>query len=91
MNSIASAVPGALSELLRAAPLSQGKVQFAWTIAVGPAVQRATSVRLEGRRLLVDAANPQWAQEIRRSTGVILSRLRTLLGKDVVVEIEVRR
>jgi hypothetical protein len=84
-------LPGALAELLRGAPLSSAKVDFAWKAAVGAALQRSTSVRLEGTRLLVDAASPQWAREIFRSQHVILSRLQTLLGKDVVTAIEVRK
>lgn len=77
--------------LLRDTPLSPGKVQFAWSVAVGPAVQRATAVRLESGRLLVDAVDAQWAREIRRSARVILPRLQAMLGSDAVREIEVRR
>ena len=91
MHSIANTVPGALVELLRRQPLSPGKVQFAWGLAVGPAVQRATSVRLESGKLLVDAVDAQWSREIRRSTGVILPRLRSMLGPDAVSAIEVRQ
>ncbi len=91
MHSLSHAIPGAVADLLRAAPLSPGKVQFAWSVAVGPAVQRASAVRLEGGRLLVDAVDAQWAREIRRASGVILRRLQALLGTDVVTEIEVRR
>jgi predicted nucleic acid-binding Zn ribbon protein len=87
---LTSALPGALAELLRGAPLSAGKVSFAWRAAVGPAVERETSVRLEGRTLLVDAASAQWAREVRRSSSIILNRLKTLLGNDAVSEILVR-
>jgi hypothetical protein len=88
---IVQGLPGALAELLRGAPLSPGKVDFAWKAAVGPALQRATTVRLEGTRLLVDSASAQWAREISRSRHVILSRLHLLLGKDVVTEIDIRQ
>ena len=88
---IVHAVPGALAELLRGAPLSPGKVEFAWKAAVGPALQRTTSVRLEGTQLLVDAATAQWAREIGRSSHVILSRLQLLLGQETVTEITVRK
>ena len=87
MKSLSHAVPGALAELLRGAPVSQGKVDCAWTVAVGPALQRSTSVRLEGIVLLVDAASPQWAREIARSSRVILSRLQLLLGADTVTSL----
>jgi len=87
---LTSALPGALAELLRGTPLSAGKVSFAWRAAVGPAVERETSVRLEGGTLLVDAASAQWAREVRRSSSIILNRLKTLLGNDAVSEIRVR-
>jgi predicted nucleic acid-binding Zn ribbon protein len=83
-------VPGAIVALLRDAPLSAGKVTFAWNAAVGPAVQRATSVHLEGGVLLVDASSPQWAREVSRSTPIILRRLQQLLGEHTVVSITVR-
>ena len=64
MRPIHHAVPGALVELLRATPLSPGKVDFAWRTAVGPAVERVTSVRLAGRVLVVETSGPQWAREV---------------------------
>ena len=90
MNPLGSVVPGAIVALLRDAPLSAGKVTFAWNAAVGPAVQRATSVLLENGVLLVDAASPQWAHEVMRSTPIILRRLQPLLGEGTVVSITVR-
>ena len=90
MRPLNSALPGALAELLKDAPLSPGKVSFAWRAAVGPALERETSVRLEGGTLLVDAVSAQWAREVRRSSGIILNRLQTLLGPGAVVSISVR-
>ncbi len=90
MRPLTHAVPGAIADLLRDAPLSDGKVAFAWKVAVGPAMDSATAIKLEGTLLLIDVANEQWAREIRRSSGVILSRLGTLLGRDTVTEIKVR-
>ena len=91
MRPIQHAVPGAILEILRAAPLSDGKVGFAWRTAVGPAVERATAVKLEHRVLIVETASPQWSREIARSSGLILKRLQTFLGEGVVEKIEVRR
>lgn len=90
MQPIAHAVPGALTELLRDAPLSPGKVSCAWRAAVGTAMDRVTSARLEGRTLVVDAASAQWAREVSRAAGVILARVQTLLGADAVAGISVR-
>jgi hypothetical protein len=90
MRPIGHVVPAAVMELLRMTPLSDGKVAFAWKTAVGPALERATAVRLEGGVLIVDTNGPQWSREVQRSSGVILSRLKTLLGEGTVHRIEVR-
>ena len=90
MRPIVHAVPGALVELLRGAPLSPGKVGFAWRAAVGPAVDRVTAVKLDGRVLVVEASGPQWTREVTRSADLILTRLQTLLGKDTITSITVR-
>ena len=90
MLSITHALPGALTELLRHAPLSDGKVTFAWTAAVGAAVGRVTNVRLERDVLIVETTSVEWSREVRRSSGVILPRLQALLGKDTVRKLEVR-
>jgi predicted nucleic acid-binding Zn ribbon protein len=91
MRPLQHAIPGALLTLLRDIPLSDGKVGFAWRAAVGPALQRATHVKLEGNVLLVDTTSAEWTREVSRSSPVILKRLQELLGADAVVRIEVRR
>ena len=90
MRSISFIVPAALRELLHTAPLSDGKVTFAWKAAVGPALERATDVKLEAGTLIVETAGPQWTREVKRSSGVILTRIKTLLGDGTVQRIEVR-
>lgn len=90
MQPLKQLMPRAVAELVRASPMSPGKVDFAWRLAVGPAVQRNTAIRLEEGLLLVDAAGPQWADEIRRSSRVILARLQTMLGETAVSRVVVR-
>jgi hypothetical protein len=90
MRPLTHALPGAVAELLREVPVSSGKVEFAWRVAVGAIVGRVTSVQLDGRTLLVVAADRHWAREITRSSGVILTRMQTLLGQDAVNHIVVR-
>jgi hypothetical protein len=90
MQPLSNGMPGALVELLRGSPLSDGKVTFAWKAAVGPAIERVTCVKLEHRVLLVETPSAQWSKEVMRSSPVILKRLHSLLG-DVVERIEVRR
>jgi predicted nucleic acid-binding Zn ribbon protein len=84
------AIPGAITALLRAAPLSDGKVTFAWNTAVGRGVERVTSVKLERGVLMVDTTSAQWSKEIERSSGVILKRLQALLGAGIVTSLRVR-
>lgn len=90
MNSLKQTAPHALMDIVRQAPLSPGKVDCAWLLAVGPGVQRQTAVRLEGDLLLVDAMGRAWADEVRRSSRVILTRMQTLLGPSGVARLEVR-
>ena len=87
---MSSALPGALTELLRDAPLSPGKVAFAWSAAVGAALDRVTRIRLEGDVLLVETTSAQWSREVERSIRVILPRLQALLGKETIRKLEVR-
>jgi hypothetical protein len=84
-------IPAVLAEVIRKAPLCPEKVDFAWRSAVGPALARVTNVRLDDAGVLwVMAADAQWAQEVKRSSRLILSRLETLLGKGVARKIQVR-
>ncbi len=91
MRPLTHAVPGALIQLLRDTPISDGKVGFAWGAAVGPALGRATHVKLDGQTLLVETTSAQWSREVMRSSSMILKRLELLLGPDKVTKIEVRR
>jgi hypothetical protein len=91
MRPLHDGMPGALVELLRGSPLSDGKVTFAWKAAVGPGIERVTNVKLERRVLLVETANAQWSQEVMRASPVILKRLHALLGAGTVERIEVCR
>ncbi len=84
-------MPDALAQLLREVPLSAGKVEFAWKSAVGPALERVSEVRLEGRLLIVEAATAQWTREIVRMAGLILPRVQSLLGRETVERIVVRQ
>jgi len=70
--------------------MSPGKLSFAWGVAVGPAIQRVTSVTIrEDGVVLVVADDPVWRREIRRSLPVILERLQGLLGSETVRSVRV--
>lgn len=81
-------MPAALAAILRNAPLTPEKVAFAWRAAVGPAVDKATTIELRGAVLYVRARDASWQREVERSAGLIRSRLSAILG-DAVRSIEV--
>ncbi len=78
-----------LPALLSRAPLTPEKVRFVWGLAVGPAIARATTVSLEGSRLVVHTSDRAWRREVERSTPLILGRVQQLLGARVVEAIHV--
>jgi predicted nucleic acid-binding Zn ribbon protein len=90
MRSLAHIVPAALVRLLASMPTSQGKVDFAWSAAVGKPVGRVTRVKLAAGVLVVETTSAHWTREITRAAPMILSRLQTYLGPDTVSGIDVR-
>jgi len=90
MRPLTHALPGALRLLLHGMPLSNGKVDFAWTAAVGPAVARATAVKLEDGVLIVETTSAQWTREVQRSSPLILKRLQSLLGDETITRMTFR-
>ena len=89
MIPIHQVMPNALALILRKAPLTPEKIAFAWRTAVGPSVDRVTTIELKGRVLHVRAKDAAWQREVERSAGLIRARLGTLLGDDVVRGLEV--
>jgi hypothetical protein len=81
-------MPGVVAEVIRKAPLTDEKVAFAWRLAVGPAVAKATTVRLGSDGTLYLRANsPAWLDGVRQSVGLIRSRLAHYLGENAVKRI----
>ena len=78
-------MPAVVGEVVRKAPLTDEKVAFAWRLAVGPAIDKATTVRLAGDgTLYVTAESKAWVDSIRASIGLIRSRLAHYLGDDTI-------
>jgi predicted nucleic acid-binding Zn ribbon protein len=73
-----------MAEIIRRQPASKERTAFAWSLAVGPALSRATTVELRNARLFVTARDPRWALEIARANDTILKRVQLLLGQDAV-------
>jgi predicted nucleic acid-binding Zn ribbon protein len=79
---------GVLAEIVRRQPASKERTAFAWQLAVGPALARATTVELaEGGLLTVRAADRRWLAEVERAREVVLQKMQHLLGRDQVTRI----
>ena len=91
MDSLHTVVPRALTELFRHGPMSQGKLEVAWRVAVGDALCRVSTVRLQQDGTVeIHPADQRWHKELKRSSALILARLNTLLGSDVVTRLMVK-
>lgn len=84
-----------LEKILRSAA-ARPELQFkaaaiAWEAAVGELVGRNTRpVALDGRTLVVNACDQQWQRELRRMSGVILTKISAVLGTGIVEKLDLR-
>jgi predicted nucleic acid-binding Zn ribbon protein len=84
VQSFQSFAPSVLAEIVRRQPTSPARTAFAWSVAVGPALARVTTVELRNHNIIVVARDVQWARELERARDTILPRLQLLLGRDTV-------
>ena len=84
MQPLQSFAPAVLAEIIRRQPASKERTDFAWSVAVGPALARVTTVELRNRNMIVCARDVQWARELERARDTILPRLQMLLGRETV-------
>lgn len=75
---------GVLAEVIRRQPSSPARTTFAWQIAAGAALSRASTVVLQEGVLTVCARDQRWTPELKRASSIILPRLQHLLGADAV-------
>ena len=75
---------GVLAEIVRRQPASRARTAFAWQMAVGPALARATTVELNGGVLTVRSRDARWLREIDRNRPSVLARMQQLLGRDQI-------
>jgi predicted nucleic acid-binding Zn ribbon protein len=87
MESIHQFASGVLAEVIRRQPASPERTRFAWQLAVGPALARATTVDLRDGVLFVTARDERWRGEIARAQDAILAKLQHLLGPESVRKI----
>jgi hypothetical protein len=81
--------PRVLAEIIRRQPASKERTTFAWSMAVGPALARASTVELDNGILIVRARDARWAREIERARGTVVARLQHLLGPDALHDVRV--
>jgi predicted nucleic acid-binding Zn ribbon protein len=77
-----------IAEIIRRQPASTERTRFAWQLAVGPALARATTVELVNGALVVRAGDRRWVTEVKRARAIILARVQQLLGPDTVSRLE---
>jgi Dna[CI] antecedent DciA-like protein len=92
MQPLRTASIRALQSLLIDQPVTAAKVTFAWQIAAGPAMARATSPTWTDEGLLrVRARDAAWRREVAHARPMIAERLALLLGPGVVKKIIVEK
>ena len=79
-----------LNEIIRRQPPSEGRTAFAWQLAVGAAIARATTVRLADGVMTVTASDERWVTEVEAARDIVLRRLQSLLGPDAVMKIRIQ-
>lgn len=84
MQAFQSFAPAVLAAIIRRQPASKERTEFAWAVAVGPALARVTTIELRNHNIIVCARDVQWARELERARDTILPRLQMLLGRDTV-------
>jgi len=89
MQRVSHVIPDALAAILRKAPLCDEKIAFAWRMAVGPALDKVTTLAYRNGVLQVRAKDAAWQREVERAAGVVRHRLDAILGAGVVRAIDV--
>ena len=74
---------GVLADVIRRQRPSPARTAFAWSVAVGPALARATLVELRDSVLIVTAKDARWTRELERAADTILKRVQLLVGPEV--------
>ncbi|MFI5179578.1 MAG: DciA family protein [Vicinamibacterales bacterium] len=75
--------------LLAGQPTTEAKVTFAWQVAAGPAMARASRASWADGTLRVVPRDAAWQREIQRARALLVARLTQLLGPDVIRSIVV--
>lgn len=90
MVPLQSFTSGVLAEIVRRQPASKERTNFAWQLAVGQALARATTVELKDGVLTVRALDERWIREIARARDRVLGKMRQILGEDQITKMVTR-
>jgi predicted nucleic acid-binding Zn ribbon protein len=90
MIPVHSFATGVIAEIVRRQPPSRDRTNFAWQLAVGQALARATTVELNEGVLCVRAVDRRWIREIERARETVLAKMQHLLGADAVRTLRTR-
>ena len=77
-------LPAFLTDVLRKAPLCPEKVTFAWRHAVGPALDRATTVEFRDGLLVIRTRDEHWSREVAKALPMVRPRLDAILGAGTI-------
>jgi hypothetical protein len=89
LHSIHQFSSGVLADIIRRQPASAARTAFAWQLAVGPVLAKATAIELVDGVLTVRSTDARWTLEINRARGMVLARLQNLLGRDAVTSLRI--
>jgi len=89
MIPVQSILSTTLVEIVRRQPASKERDAFAWQLAVGPALARATTVELSGGVLSVRAVDRRWVVEIERARVAVLQKMQHLLGPEEITRLKI--
>jgi predicted nucleic acid-binding Zn ribbon protein len=90
MIPVQSFATGVIAEIVRRQPASRDRTNFAWQLAVGQALARATTVELSDGVLNVRAVDRRWIREIERARETVLAKMQHILGADAVRTLRTR-
>ena len=90
MTPLQSFASGVLAEIVRRQPASKERTNFAWQLAVGQALARATTVELNNGVLTVRAVDRRWIREIERARDSVTKKMQHILGVDQITRIDTR-
>jgi predicted nucleic acid-binding Zn ribbon protein len=90
MIPVQSFATGVIAEIVRRQPASRDRTNFAWQLAVGQALARATTVELTDGVLNVRAVDRRWIREIERARETVLAKMQHILGAEAVRTLRTR-